>query len=66
MNIVELGMLTITNKEEAYMLLTIAVILAVLWLFGFFVIHLGSLIHLILIVAIIVFVYNLMAGRRRA
>jgi hypothetical protein len=47
------------------MLWTIAVILFLLWLFGFLVIHVGgALIHLLLIVAIIVIVYNLVAGSR--
>ncbi|MEO8104826.1 MAG: lmo0937 family membrane protein [Candidatus Saccharibacteria bacterium] len=47
------------------MLMTIAIILAVLWFLGFFVVHLGSLVHLILVIALIVFVYNLLVGRRR-
>jgi len=43
---------------------TVAVILVVLWLLGF-VLHLGgSLIHLLLVIAIIVVVYNLVTGRR--
>ena len=47
------------------MLWTIAVILFILWLLGFLVIHIGgALIHLLLIVAIIVIVYNLVVGSR--
>ena len=47
------------------MLWTIAVILFILWLLGVVVIHVGgALIHLLLIVAIIVIVYNLIAGNR--
>ncbi len=46
------------------MLATIAIILVVLWFLGFFVVHVGSLIHLILVIAIIVFAYNLIVGRR--
>ncbi|GAC1499397.1 MAG: hypothetical protein NVS1B10_02060 [Candidatus Saccharimonadales bacterium] len=47
------------------MLTTIAVILAVLWLAGF-VAHIGGgLIHLILVIALIVFVYDMLVGRRR-
>ena len=43
---------------------TVAVILVVLWLLGF-VLHLGgSLIHLLLVIAIVVVVYNLVTGRR--
>lgn len=48
------------------MLYTIAVILLVLWLLGFFAFHVGSgLIHLLLVVAVIVVIYQLVTGRRR-
>lgn len=47
------------------MLWTIVVILVVLWLLGV-VIHIGGgLIHLLLVVALIVFIYNMITGRRR-
>ena len=47
------------------MLATIAVILLVLWLLGFFAFHIaGGLIHLLLIAAIVVFVVQLVTGRR--
>ncbi len=43
------------------MLYTIAVILLVLWLLGFSVFHIaGSLIHLVLVIAIIMFVLGLL------
>ena len=46
------------------MLWTIFVILVVLWLLGFS-LHLGGgLIHIILVIAVIVLIYNLIAGRR--
>ena len=46
------------------MLYTIVVILVVLWLLGL-VIHIGgSLIHLLLIIALVVLVYRLLTGRR--
>jgi hypothetical protein len=46
------------------MLWTILVVLLVLWLIGL-VAHIGgSLIHLLLVVALIVFVINLLTGRR--
>ncbi len=46
------------------MLWTIFVILLVLWLLGFS-FHLGgSLIHLLIVIAIIVLIYNLVVGRR--
>lgn len=47
------------------MLWTIAVILFVLWLLGVVVFHLtGGLIHLVLVIAIIVGLVQLFAGRR--
>jgi hypothetical protein len=46
------------------MLWTIVVILLVLWLLGFAVFHIGSLIHLLLVVALIVVVVRLIQGRR--
>lgn len=47
------------------MLWTIAVILFVLWLLGFLVFHIaGGLIHLLLIIAVIVILYNLLVGSR--
>ena len=46
------------------MLWTIIVVLLVLWLLGFAVFHVGSLIHLILVVALAVLVINLLTGRR--
>jgi hypothetical protein len=46
------------------MLWTIFVILLVLWLLGFSLHIGGSLIHLILVIAVIMLIYNLIAGRR--
>lgn len=46
------------------MLWTILVILLVLWLVGFIGHIGGGLIHLLLVVAVIVLVYNLVIGRR--
>jgi hypothetical protein len=46
------------------MLWTIFVILLVLWLLGFSFHIAGGLIHLLLVVALIVLVFNLIAGRR--
>lgn len=48
---------------------TIAVILVVLWLLGFFLIPglaANGLIHILLVIAVIVIVYNLVTGRRAA
>jgi hypothetical protein len=46
------------------MLWTIFVILVVLWLLGFSLNIGGGLIHTLLVIALIVFVYNLLTGRR--
>lgn len=45
---------------------TIAVILIVLWLLGWLAFHVaGGFIHLLLIIAVIVILYNLLVGVRR-
>ena len=46
------------------MLWTIVVLLLILWLLGFSFSVGGSLIHLLLVVAVVLFVFNLIAGRR--
>ena len=47
------------------MLWTIAVILLILWLLGAFVVPIGgSLIHLLLVIAIVVVLYRVITGRR--
>jgi hypothetical protein len=46
------------------MLWTIFVILLVLWLLGFSFHIAGSLIHILLVIAVIVLVFNLISGRR--
>jgi hypothetical protein len=46
------------------MLWTIFVIILVLWLLGFGFHFGGGLIHLLLVIALIVLVYNLVTGRR--
>lgn len=46
------------------MLYTIAVILVALWLLGFSMSFGGSLIHALLVIAVVVFVYKLITGRR--
>jgi hypothetical protein len=46
------------------LLWTVITILVVLWLVGFLM-HLGgSLIHLLLVIALVLFIYNLVTGRR--
>jgi hypothetical protein len=48
------------------MLWTIIVLLAVLWLLGFSFHVGGSLIHLLLVVALVVVIFNVLSGRRMA
>jgi hypothetical protein len=49
------------------MFFTIAVVLLVLWGLGFLAFHVTSgLIHLLLLAAVIVFVFQLVSGRRSA
>jgi hypothetical protein len=47
-----------------FMLWTIFVILLVLWLLGFSFHVGGGLIHLLLVIAVIILIFNLVAGRR--
>ena len=46
------------------MLWTIVAILLILWLLGFTVWHVGALIHVLLVIALVVIVINLITGRR--
>jgi len=47
------------------MLLTIAIILAILWLLGFLAFHItAGFIHILIVVAIILFIVHLVRGRR--
>jgi hypothetical protein len=48
------------------MLWTIFVILLILWLLGFSFHIAGSLIHLLLVIAVVVLIINLVSGRRTA
>jgi len=51
-------------KGANYMILTIIAVLLLLWLLGFTVLHLGALIHLLLIIALVVFIWDHTVGRR--
>jgi hypothetical protein len=54
-----------TKDEEKIMLWALMVILVVLWLLGFLVIPVGgALIHLLLVIALIVLIYQLVTGQR--
>ena len=46
------------------MLWTIVAILLILWLLGFSLHIAGSLVHILLVVAVVVIVFNLLSGRR--
>jgi hypothetical protein len=46
------------------MLWTVFVVILVLWLLGFSFHIAGSLIHILLVIALIVLVFNLISGRR--
>jgi hypothetical protein len=52
------------KEEISIMLWTILVILLVLWLIGLLSNVGGSLIHLLLVVAVVVLIINLVTGRR--
>jgi hypothetical protein len=45
------------------MLWLLVVVLLIVWLLGWTVFSLGSLIHLLLVLALIVVIYNLLVGR---
>jgi hypothetical protein len=47
------------------MLWTIFVVVLILWLLGFSFHVAGGLIHLLLVVALIILIFNLISGRRR-
>lgn len=46
------------------MLWTVFVVLLVLWLLGFSLHVAGGLIHILLVVALVVLIFNLISGRR--
>ncbi len=47
------------------MLTTIVIVLVILWALGFFAVQIGgSLIHILLVIALVVFIYNMLVGRR--
>lgn len=51
-------------QEKFIMLYTIVVVLVILWLLGFIAHIGGGLIHLILVIALIVLIFNFISGRR--
>jgi hypothetical protein len=50
---------------EIFMLWTITIVLVILWLLGFVIGYtLGGWIHILIVLAIIVLIFNLLSGRR--
>lgn len=57
-------MASVNSKETVAMLSTIVIVLLVLWLLGAFVVPVGgSLIHLLLVIAVIVILIRVIQGR---
>jgi Family of unknown function (DUF5670) len=54
------------DEHRRNMLWTIFVILLVLWLLGFSFHVAGGLVHVLLVVAVVVLLFNLLGGRRSA
>ena len=50
--------------KEKYMLWTVMALFLILWLLGFSMNVGGSLIHALLVLAVIVFIVNIISGRR--
>jgi hypothetical protein len=50
--------------EALQMLWTIVVILFILWLLGFSFQIGGALVHILLVIAVVVIIFNLISGRR--
>jgi hypothetical protein len=55
-----------TEAALVGILWAVLVILLILWALGFFLANLGSIIHILLVIALVVLVYNLVVGRRAA
>ena len=53
------GSMSVTN-----ILWAVVAIVVILWLLGWTVANLGNIVHLLLVIALIIIVYNLIAGRR--
>jgi uncharacterized membrane protein YtjA (UPF0391 family) len=51
-------------REEKPMLWTLIVLLLVFWLLGFAFNVAGGIVHVLLVIAVVLFVVNLLSGRR--
>lgn len=47
------------------MLLAVAAVLLVLWALGFFVVHLGAFIHIVIVLAVVALILHFVRGRGR-
>ena len=54
----------VKQSKEVLMIETILIILVVLWALGFFAFHVGGLVHVLLVIALIVFIVRLLQGRK--
>jgi hypothetical protein len=52
------------HRKEVSVLWAIIAVLLILWLLGFTVVNVGSLIHLLLVIALVVLIAQLLTGRR--
>lgn len=54
----------LSERRENNVIYTIVAIFLILWLLGFSLHIAGSLIHLLLVIAVVIFLANLVMGRR--
>jgi hypothetical protein len=53
------------SSGETSMLMTLAIILIVLWVFGMVTAHtMGGIIHVLLVIAVVIFLVRVISGRR--
>ena len=51
-------------KKEVGMLELILIILIILWALGYFAFHVGGLVHVLLVIALVVLIMRLLRGRK--
>lgn len=54
----------VNRRKESTVLLVVVLVLLILWALGFFVASVGTIIHALLVVALVVLIYQLVTGRR--
>ena len=52
------------SNKEIDMLETVLVVLLILWALGFFAFHVGGLVHVLLVIALVVLIIRLLQGRK--